>query len=290
MKRAEQLPLHLPLPPNYTAASFITNPSNWEALEWVQRWPNWPMKMIAIYGERGCGKTHLAHIWQERSKAHFLTPTDILEVSPLEAIQDKQAIILDDIYPFPMIVPAFGHRSEAVFSSSISLVDEPTLGVEPKVSESKIGSKIPPHLGPKIPKKSSGMGIDSLSQEDWMFHFYNLAKEKGVYLLLCCEQPPAQWKISLPDLRSRLATILSVGVSPPDEEVLKSVLFKLCVELGMNLTPEAADYILHRVERSFDSVRDVVRTLDYYTLSTHRQLTLPLIREVLSTNSLTFRH
>jgi|GEM_PF-77710 len=56
------------------------------------------------------------------------------------------------LYPFPMIFPVFGHRSEAVFSSPVSPSREPTLGVEP-------GSKIPPHLGPKIPAKSSEMGI-----------------------------------------------------------------------------------------------------------------------------------
>jgi len=57
------------------------------------------------------------------------------------------------LYPFPMILPVFGHRSEAVFSSPVSPSDEPTLGV-------KTGSKIPPHLGPKIPAKSSESGID----------------------------------------------------------------------------------------------------------------------------------
>jgi len=57
------------------------------------------------------------------------------------------------VYPFPMIFPVFGSRPEAIFSSPISPSREPTLGVE-------TGSKIPPHLGPKIPSKSSGMGID----------------------------------------------------------------------------------------------------------------------------------
>jgi len=56
-----------------------------------------------------------------------------------------------------MICSVFGHRSEAVFSSPISPSDEPTLGVE-------IESKILPHLGPKIPEKSSGMGIIILLQ------------------------------------------------------------------------------------------------------------------------------
>jgi len=68
------------------------------------------------------------------------------------AIGSHQVFVhLQSKYPFPMIFPVFGHRSEAVFSSPISPSREPTLGVER-------GSKIPPHLGPKIPEKSSGMG------------------------------------------------------------------------------------------------------------------------------------
>jgi len=51
-----------------------------------------------------------------------------------------------------MISPVFGHRSELVFSSPIFSLRETTLDL-------KIGSKIPPHFGPKIPKKLSGMGI-----------------------------------------------------------------------------------------------------------------------------------
>jgi len=61
-----------------------------------------------------------------------------------------------------MTLPVFGHRSKSVFSSSISLVDQPTLGVEPKVSEAKQVRKSRSILGPKVPKKSLGMGI-------WLF-------------------------------------------------------------------------------------------------------------------------
>ena len=50
----------------------------------------------------------------------------------------------------------------------------------------------------------------------------------------------------------------------------------------MTLSFEIADYILRRVERSFDSIRNLVNTLDHKTLALHRQLTLGLVREVLS--------
>ncbi len=115
-----------------------------------------------------------------------------------------------------------------------------------------------------------------------MFHFYNLVKEKNADLLLCSLQPPTQWKVTLPDLRSRLATVLSIAVNPPDEEALKAVLFKLCSEYGMTLSVDVAAYILRRVERSFDHIRSLAAMLNHRTLSQHRQLTLGLVREVLN--------
>jgi DnaA regulatory inactivator Hda len=223
MMRPQQLLLDISCKPNYSKADFVESPCNWEAAQWIQRWPEWPMKMIAIYGEPGCGKTHLAHIWQERAAARYLTSEDTIQLSPLEASQNANAFVLDD-------------------------ADSP-------------------------PRRLN---------DEWMFHFYNLVAEKGADFLICSHQPPTQWAVNLPDLRSRLAAILSVAVNPPDENALRAVLVKLCSERGMILSSEIADYILRRIERSFESIRDLVNTLDHETLVLHRQLTLGLVRDVLS--------
>jgi DnaA regulatory inactivator Hda len=231
MTRAQQLLLDLSRKPNYSEMDYVESPCNWEAAQWIRRWPDWPMKMIAIYGEPGCGKTHLAHIWQGKTGARFLTLNDIPDLPPHDALGEASAIVLDD--------------ADALFQKEAS-------------------------------------PADATLRENWMFHFYNLVKEKGADLLLCSLQPPTQWTVTLPDLRSRLATILSIAVNPPDEEALKAVLFKLCSERGMTLSVEVGEYILRRVERSFDRVRSLVAALDHHALSQHRQLTLGLVREVLT--------
>ena len=79
---------------------------------------------------------------------------------------------------------------------------------------------------------------DTLEKEDWLFHFYNLVKEKDAFCLFCSAQAPTQWGVQLPDLRSRLSTLLSVSVTPPDEDALRAVLFKLFTEKGMTLSSQ----------------------------------------------------
>ncbi len=69
---AQQLPLDLPVRAALGAADFVVSDCNRDAVAWLDRWPDWPGSILAIHGPAGCGKTHLAHVWQTRSKACFL--------------------------------------------------------------------------------------------------------------------------------------------------------------------------------------------------------------------------
>ncbi len=51
---------------------FLVSSCNEDALRWVENLP--PHSAFALYGPEGCGKTHLAHIWQQRCSARFITP------------------------------------------------------------------------------------------------------------------------------------------------------------------------------------------------------------------------
>lgn len=57
--------LALPFAPaqHYAAADFVAAPSNAEARAWLARPDSWPEGRLALWGEAGCGKTHLLHLW-----------------------------------------------------------------------------------------------------------------------------------------------------------------------------------------------------------------------------------
>ncbi|GAB2175112.1 DnaA regulatory inactivator HdaA [Dongia sp. agr-C8] len=92
----EQLPLDLPVRSAMNAAGFVVSDSNRDAVAWTDRWPDWPNGILAVYGPPGCGKTHLAHVWQERawqagSAARFLEP------SAMEQLPQGEHLVLDGI-------------------------------------------------------------------------------------------------------------------------------------------------------------------------------------------------
>ena len=71
-----QIPFDLPVRAALGVEDFVVSASNRDALAWLDRWPDWPGPALAIYGPAGCGKSHLAHVWQSRGGARFLDGTE----------------------------------------------------------------------------------------------------------------------------------------------------------------------------------------------------------------------
>ena len=67
-----QLPLPFRHRPDYASADFLRAASNDAAMAWLDRTAEWPDHRLALWGEAGCGKTHLLHIWARRSGAALL--------------------------------------------------------------------------------------------------------------------------------------------------------------------------------------------------------------------------
>jgi chromosomal replication initiation ATPase DnaA len=90
-----QLALDLPFRPALGAGDFVVSDSNRDAVAWLDRWPDWPGRILAIHGPAGCGKTHLAHVWQARSSAQFLAVADASVLPPRAAVILEQTGDID---------------------------------------------------------------------------------------------------------------------------------------------------------------------------------------------------
>jgi chromosomal replication initiation ATPase DnaA len=87
-----QFAFHLPLPTVFSEANFAVSESNFEAHALVTAWPNWQSHALYLQGPAGSGKSHLAHIWAERTNAlvisaHNFTPENITNHCLLEDIE-----------------------------------------------------------------------------------------------------------------------------------------------------------------------------------------------------------
>jgi hypothetical protein len=138
-------------------------------------------------------------------------------------------------------------------------------------------------LGRIFVRKTGGRLFDDAEDhdEEALFHAWNEAQEKRKPLLIVADRPPPQWKIALPDLRSRLAATPQVEIGLPDDALIGQLIVKLLGDRGIAAPQEVADYLVPRIERSYISVMMVVDILDRVMLSHHRRMTVPLAKRAL---------
>lgn len=61
----EQLSLDLPYRVAYGREAFWVARCNEQAVAWIDKYPDWPVPAVFIYGPAGSGKTHLVHLFTE---------------------------------------------------------------------------------------------------------------------------------------------------------------------------------------------------------------------------------
>lgn len=220
MTSQQQLPLGFDHRTAFSGDDFLVAPCNRQAVDWIDRWPEWPAAALIVCGPAGCGKTHLARVFIAKSGAATVSPADLAALEPPELLKNHQACVIED--------------------------------------------------------------ADTLLHlEEHLLHLYNTAQETGRRLLLTASLPPTRWNIALADLRSRLIAAPAAGIGPPDDALIAAVLVKLFADRQLKVDMEVVGFMLARMERSFEAARRLVGAVDELALAQRRNITVPLVGQVL---------
>ena len=126
--------------------------------------------------------------------------------------------------------------------------------------------------------------IDNLTSFDQekVFHIVNNCILNKLKILITSDKKINEINFQFKDLSSRLKTFNSFEISKPDDEMLLAILTKLLIDKQFIISSnDIFDYILKRVDRSYKGINEVVKKLDTLSLEKKRQLTIPLIKEIL---------
>lgn len=118
--------------------------------------------------------------------------------------------------------------------------------------------------------------------EPALLHLYNLMRERHGHLLLIAPMAPAQWRIALPDLASRLRAAPVAEVAAPDDELLGSLILKQLADRQLQVGAGVVHYLVQRMERSADAARRLVAALDRRALAEGRKIDRRLAADVLA--------
>ena len=105
---------------------------------------------------------------------------------------------------------------------------------------------------------------------------------QGVSVLITSREPVAGLGWQLADLKSRLRSINLVGLDRPDDALLRRLLEKYFADRQLAVAGQVLDYMVSRMERSFQAVQTIAAAMDRRSLATQRDLTLPLAREIMT--------
>jgi chromosomal replication initiation ATPase DnaA len=120
--KGAQLVFDLPYVPSWDEADFFITSQNRHALGLVTQWPEWHAPAAVVFGPPQSGKTYLAKIWQNRSKALFVEPKELgshawTEPYPPLIVEDIDTATFDETALFHHLNLAREHGSSILLTA-----------------------------------------------------------------------------------------------------------------------------------------------------------------------------
>ena len=131
--------------------------------------------------------------------------------------------------------------------------------------------------------KSGGSIIDDAERvsETSLFHAWNRAQADRRPLVIIADVAPPVWRITLPDLRSRLAATPHAEIGPPDDGLVRALFERQLARRGVVAPPDVLEWLAARIERSHLAIERSIDALDEGVMERQRRLTIPLARNTL---------
>ncbi len=93
-----QLAFALPHSESLSREDFLEGPGNAAAVDLIDRWPDWPSRVIMLVGDAGSGKSHLASIWAANAGARSTTARS-LTADAVPGALATGALVIEDLAP-----------------------------------------------------------------------------------------------------------------------------------------------------------------------------------------------
>ena len=139
----------------------------------------------------------------------------------------------------------------------------------------------------RLAEKNKSFILDDFSPgnnypSETVMHFLNEVKYNSGSVLILSKKSAHEMDWGLPDLNSRLRSLMTCKIELPDDILLYTLLIKYADEKKIILNDKQCIYILDRVERNFETIIKVIDHLDRFSLETKKKITLNMINNIIN--------
>ena len=123
--------------------------------------------------------------------------------------------------------------------------------------------------------------LEDLNEEN-LFHLINHCFNNELKILLCTDKLLSIYMFELKDLSSRLKSFNFIEIKKPDDELIVNLINKLLNDKQIIINnSEIFSYVLKRIKRTYKDIYLLVDKIDKLSLEKKRELTVPLIKELI---------
>ena len=137
----------------------------------------------------------------------------------------------------------------------------------------------------QILDKKSNVLVDNFFKninEEEIFHIINHCSLNNLNILIISNLSLFDHPFELKDLSSRLKTFINIKINLPDDQLLINLMIKLFNDKQIIIkNPEIFNYIIKRIDRSYEKIFDLIDKIDKLLFEKNKQLTIPLIKELI---------
>lgn len=128
--------------------------------------------------------------------------------------------------------------------------------------------------------------VESIQEEAYLKLLFSLAADSF----------PAVWiaennifhHLKTNDMKTRMNTLMSIEIEPPDEDLFANIMYKRCGDYGLILTRDLIEYIIKRAPITYKAIDQLAKIIHEICLLEKRPPTIDII--AIAVNEFNIRH
>ena len=117
--------------------------------------------------------------------------------------------------------------------------------------------------------------------EKLIYTLFNIIDQDNKFLIITSSAPIAEINFKLEDLKSRTKNCLLAKIENPDDELMFALILKNLSDRQITLDKKLIDFIIKRVERSYDKIFEFIYKIDKISLKKKKSIDFKIINEAL---------